>query len=56
MTYDTLKIAIGEDKVGVVTMNRPEALNAMNTRMMEELRDVFSRLLRRARSRRPAWC
>jgi enoyl-CoA hydratase len=44
MTYDTLKITIGEDKVGVITMNRPEALNAMNTRMMEELRDLFSQL------------
>jgi len=42
MTYDTLKIAIAEDKVGVVTMSRPEALNAMNTRMMQELRDLFS--------------
>ena len=42
MTYDTLKIVIGEDKVGIVTMNRPEALNAMNTRMMEELRDLFA--------------
>ena len=44
MTYDTLKIAIGADKVGIVTMSRPEALNAMNTRMMEELRDVFAQL------------
>jgi enoyl-CoA hydratase/carnithine racemase len=44
MTYDTLKIAIGEDKVCVITMNRPEALNAMNTRMMEELRDLFAGL------------
>jgi enoyl-CoA hydratase len=42
MAYDTLKLAIGEDKVGIITMNRPEALNAMNTRMMEELRDLFS--------------
>jgi enoyl-CoA hydratase len=42
MTYDTLKIAIGADKVGIITMSRPEALNAMNTRMMEELRDLFS--------------
>jgi enoyl-CoA hydratase/carnithine racemase len=44
MTYDTLKVAIGEDKVGTVTMNRPQALNAMNTRMMEELRDVFTQI------------
>ena len=44
MPYDTLKITNGADKVGIVTMSRPEALNAMNTRMMEELRDVFSQL------------
>ena len=42
MPYDTLKIAIGADKVGIITMSRPEALNAMNTRMMEELRDLFA--------------
>lgn len=27
--------------VGVVTMNRPEVLNALNTRVLEELRDAF---------------
>jgi enoyl-CoA hydratase/carnithine racemase len=42
MQYETLKIAIGENRVGTVTMNRPEARNAMNTRMMEELRDCFA--------------
>lgn len=42
MTYETLKIAIGEDRVGVITLNRPAARNAMNTRMMEELRDCFA--------------
>ncbi|KAB2912848.1 MAG: enoyl-CoA hydratase [Hyphomicrobiaceae bacterium] len=40
--FDTLKLEIGQDRVGVVTLNRPEALNAMNTRMMEELRDCFA--------------
>ncbi len=40
-TYETLKFTIGADRVGVVTLNRPEALNSMNTRMMEELRDLF---------------
>jgi len=40
--YQTLKIEIGEDRVGTITMNRPEARNAMNTRMMEELRDCFA--------------
>jgi enoyl-CoA hydratase len=40
-TYETLEIAVHEPKIHVVTMNRPEALNAMNTQMMMELRDVF---------------
>ena len=42
MKYETLKFALGEDRVGIITMNRPEARNAMNTRMMEELRDCFA--------------
>jgi enoyl-CoA hydratase len=42
MSYDTLKVAMGEDRVGLITMNRPEVKNAMNTRMMTELRDLFS--------------
>lgn len=42
MSYETLKVAIGADRVGLITMNRPEVKNAMNTRMMTELRDLFS--------------
>ena len=42
MSYETLKFTVGEDRVGIVTMSRPEARNAMNTRMMEELRDCFA--------------
>lgn len=42
MHYDTLKVAIAADRVGIVTMNRPEARNAMNTQMMRELRDCFA--------------
>jgi len=42
--YETLKIQIAADRVGIVTMNRPAARNAMNTRMMEELRDFFADL------------
>ena len=40
-TYETLTVAIDESRVGVVTMNRPETLNAMNTTMIMELRDCF---------------
>ena len=42
LQFETLEVAFGEDKVGVVTMNRPDALNAMNTMMMRELRDCFA--------------
>ena len=42
MDYETLKVVIGPDRVGIVTMNRPEVRNAMNTKMMAELRDCFA--------------
>ena len=42
MQYETLDIAIGEDRVGVITLSRPAARNAMSTRMMEELRACFA--------------
>lgn len=42
MGYETLNFSLGDDRVGMITMNRPEARNAMNTRMMEELRDCFA--------------
>ena len=40
-SYETLKIEIHDPKIMVVTMNRPQALNAMNTQMMMDLRDLF---------------
>jgi enoyl-CoA hydratase len=39
--YETLKIEMHDPKIMVVIMNRPQALNAMNTKMMTELRDCF---------------
>jgi enoyl-CoA hydratase len=42
MDYETIKVAIGVDRVGIVTMNRPEVRNAMNTQMMTDLRDLFA--------------
>lgn len=42
MNFETLNVAIGADRVGIVTMRRPAALNAMNTAMMRELRDCFA--------------
>lgn len=39
--FETLKVELGADRVGVVTLNRPEASNALDTTMMRELRDCF---------------
>jgi enoyl-CoA hydratase/carnithine racemase len=40
-TYETLKIDRPDPHVMVVTLNRPEAMNAFNTRMGEEMRALF---------------
>jgi enoyl-CoA hydratase/carnithine racemase len=42
MQYETLNIAVGTDRVAVITLNRPDVRNAMNTTMMGELRDCFA--------------
>ena len=40
---DTLNLDwhLGDSRIAVVTLNRPDALNAMNTRMIQELRDLL---------------
>lgn len=40
--YQTLRLEEPIRHVTVITMNRPQARNAMNTQMMTELRDCFS--------------
>jgi len=42
--FETLLVETPEPGIMVVTMNRPERLNAMNTAMMTELRDLFTQL------------
>lgn len=42
MIYETLLVTIDADGIGTITMNRPDALNAMNTQMMRDLRDCFT--------------
>ncbi len=43
MTFETLTVNLGTDGIGTITLNRPAALNAMNTQMMTDLRDCFMR-------------
>jgi enoyl-CoA hydratase len=40
--FKTITLSIGADKVGLVTLNRPDVRNAMNTQMMTDLRDCFA--------------
>ncbi len=41
--YETLRVE-KQGQVDWLTLNRPEALNAINTPMVTELRDYFGRL------------
>jgi enoyl-CoA hydratase/carnithine racemase len=43
MTYETILLE-REDGVGIVTLNRPEKLNAMNRKLGAELADAMTRL------------
>jgi enoyl-CoA hydratase/carnithine racemase len=42
LTFETLLVDAPETGIMLVTLNRPQSLNAMNTAMMGELRDLFS--------------
>ncbi len=44
LTFETLTVEMREPGIMLVTMNRPERLNAMNTAMMTDLRDLFTGL------------
>lgn len=43
MRFDTLTVDFPTDQIGTITLNRPDALNAMTTQMMTDLRDCFMR-------------
>ena len=37
MTYETIEVRVEADKVGVITLNRPKQLNALNDQLMDEM-------------------
>ena len=43
MSYESIKLTI-DRKIGVVTINRPESLNALNAQVLNDLENVFGNL------------
>ena len=37
MSYEMIQVRTEADKVGVITLNRPKQLNALNNELMDEL-------------------
>src|SRR5262247_3064993 len=42
MAYETI-IVESEERVGIIRLNRPEALNALNAQLIEEMRQALDR-------------
>ncbi|MHA1413711.1 MAG: enoyl-CoA hydratase/isomerase family protein [Promethearchaeota archaeon] len=45
MNYQTIKFELRDDGIGILSLNRPEKLNAISFQMEEELHDVFDNLM-----------
>lgn len=41
MEFETLNFKVDDNRVGIITLDRPDVLNAMNSRMMMEVRNCF---------------
>ncbi|AUH67482.1 MULTISPECIES: enoyl-CoA hydratase-related protein [Gordonia] len=44
--YDTLTLAVGDDRVALLTLNRPTALNALSSQMMREFTEALDEVTR----------
>ncbi len=45
MEFKTIKFELQEDGIGILTLNRPDKLNAMNFQMIEDLHAIFDNLM-----------
>jgi enoyl-CoA hydratase/carnithine racemase len=45
MDYETIKFELQENGIGIITLNRPDQLNAMSFQMMEDLNHVLDSLM-----------
>jgi hypothetical protein len=41
LAYETIEVRVEADKVGVITLNRPKQLNALNDQLMDELGEAL---------------
>ena len=44
MNFETIKFDLQENGIGLLTLNRPEKLNAMSFQMIEDLNKLFDHL------------
>ena len=45
MNFETIKFELREDGIGILTLNRPEKLNAMSFQMVKELHELLDHLM-----------
>lgn len=45
MDFETIKLKLQENGIGILTLNRPEKLNAMSFQMIKDLHSVFDSLM-----------
>ena len=45
MKFETIKFELKENGIGLLTLNRPEKLNAMSFQMIEDLNKIFDHLI-----------